>query len=159
MNKNKIGKFIGFKLIDNGVDGFKLDECDGSDLTGGWSFPNMSKFPSGLDGEQYHSLFGILYMQTLLEALGGIPTLSEVRNAGALAASYLQVHSCIQRILFLLHCWHLAFCSRLGSCGSCVGLFRLRSHGSSQSEFMRSLRFLAGYLRTHRSKRGTTWKN
>lgn len=46
-----------------------------------------------------------------------------------------------------------SFCSRLGSCGSCVGLFRSRSHGSSQSEFMRLLRFLAGYLRTHRSKR------
>jgi len=76
------------KLVNIGVDGFKLDECDGSDLTGGWSFPNMSQFPSGLDGEQYHSLFGTLYMQTILEALDGKPTLSEVRNAGALAASY-----------------------------------------------------------------------
>lgn len=75
-------------LVDMGVDGFKLDECDGSDLTGGWSFPNMSQFPSGLDGEQYHSLFGTLYMQTMLRALCGTPILSEVRNAGALAASY-----------------------------------------------------------------------
>ena len=68
------------------VDGFKLDECDGSDYTGGWSFPNCARFPSGLDGEQYHSLFGILYMQTMLEALDGTPTLSEVRSSGALAA-------------------------------------------------------------------------
>lgn len=75
-------------LIDEGVDGFKLDECDGSDYTGGWTFPNMAKFPSGMDGEQYHSLFGVLYMQTMLEALDGKPTLSEVRNAGALSASY-----------------------------------------------------------------------
>lgn len=76
------------ELVKIGVDGFKLDECDGSDLTGGWSFPNMAQFPSGLDGEQYHSLFGTLYMQAMLEALEGKPTLSEVRNAGALAASY-----------------------------------------------------------------------
>ncbi len=71
-----------------GVDGFKLDECDGSDNTGGWSFPLHTAFPSGMDGEQYHSLFGTLYAQTMLKALDGTPTLSEVRNMGALAASY-----------------------------------------------------------------------
>lgn len=76
------------KIIGMGIDGFKLDECDGSDITGSWSFPNMAEFPSGLDGEQYHSLFGVLYMQTMLKALGEKKTLSEVRNAGALAASY-----------------------------------------------------------------------
>lgn len=75
-------------IVDMGVDGFKLDECDGSDFTGGWSFPNCAEFPSGLDGEQYHSLFGVLYMQTILQSLGGTPTLSEVRNAGALSAPY-----------------------------------------------------------------------
>lgn len=68
-----------------GVDGFKLDECDGSDNTGGWSFPLQSAFPSGLDGEQYHSLFGILYARAVMEALG-VPTLSQVRQMGALAA-------------------------------------------------------------------------
>ncbi len=76
------------KIVDMGIDGFKLDECDGSDITGGWSFPNCAEFPSGLDGEQYHSLFGVLYMQTMLEALGENKTLSEVRNAGALSSSY-----------------------------------------------------------------------
>lgn len=75
-------------LVDIGVDGFKLDECDSSDYTGSWSFPNCAEFPSGLDGEQYHSLFGTLYMQAIMEALGDTKTLSEVRNAGALAASY-----------------------------------------------------------------------
>lgn len=76
-------------LVEMGVDGFKLDECDGSDFKPDhWSFPNFAEFPSGLDGEQYHSLFGVLYMQTILEALGDKPTLSEVRNAGALSASY-----------------------------------------------------------------------
>lgn len=75
-------------IVKMGIDGFKMDECDGSDITGAWSFPNHAKFPSGMDGEQYHSMFGSLYMQTMLEALGDIKVLSEVRNAGALCAPY-----------------------------------------------------------------------
>lgn len=75
-------------FIERGIDGFKLDECDSSDNTGSWSFPLSAQFPSGLDGEQYHSLFGTLYAKTLLEALGENKTLSEVRQMGALAASY-----------------------------------------------------------------------
>ena len=74
---------VGFGI----VDGYKLDECDSSDYTGGWSFPLCSEFPSGMDGEQYHSLFGTLYMQSVLSALDK-PTLSEVRNAGALCSPY-----------------------------------------------------------------------
>lgn len=70
------------------VDGFKLDECDGSDYVNGWSFPNATAFQSGADGEQYHSMFGVLYMQTMTEALRGKETFSQVRNAGALCASY-----------------------------------------------------------------------
>lgn len=76
------------ELIDLGIDGFKLDECDNSDFVHSWSFPNCTQFPSGMDGELYHSLFGTLYMQTILKALGDKPTLSEVRCAGALASSY-----------------------------------------------------------------------
>lgn len=76
------------ELVKAGVDGFKLDECDSSDNTGSWSFPLTAQFPSGLDGEQYHSLFGTLYCQTMMQALGYTKTLSEVRNLGALAASY-----------------------------------------------------------------------
>jgi alpha-D-xyloside xylohydrolase len=75
-------------LVDLGVDGFKLDECDSSDNTGSWSFPLHAEFPSGLDGEQYHSLFGTLYAKTILDALGDTPTLSEIRQMGALAAPY-----------------------------------------------------------------------
>ena len=82
--------FAGFQknLTKLGVDGFKADECDGSDNTGGWSFPNHASFPSGLDGEQYHNLFGTLYARTMHEALDHKPTLSEIRSMGALAASY-----------------------------------------------------------------------
>ena len=75
-------------LVDLGVDGFKLDECDSSDNTGSWSFPLHAEFPSGLDGEQYHSLFGTLYAKTILDALDDTPTLSEIRQMGALAAPY-----------------------------------------------------------------------
>ena len=75
-------------LVDIGVDGFKLDECDSSDYTGSWSFPLSARFPSGMDGEQYHSMFGLLYSQVLMEALGEKQTLSQGRNMGALAAPY-----------------------------------------------------------------------
>lgn len=72
------------RLISDGIDGFKLDECD----NGWWSFPDCTAFPSGMDGEQYHQLFGVLYMQTILKAMNGTPTMSQVRSAGALCASY-----------------------------------------------------------------------
>ncbi len=75
-------------LVEDGIDGFKLDECDNSDFVHDWSFPNCEEFPSGMDGEQYHTMMGVLYMQTILKALGDTKTLSEVRSAGALSASY-----------------------------------------------------------------------
>ncbi|HIS69612.1 MAG TPA: glycoside hydrolase [Candidatus Gallacutalibacter stercoravium] len=76
------------ELIEKGISGFKLDECDGSDYTGGWTFPDCSVFPSGLDGEQMHTLFGVLYQQCLLDAFGDRRTLSYVRNSGACASPY-----------------------------------------------------------------------
>jgi len=75
-------------LIEKGIDGFKLDECDGSDYSSSWSFPCMAQFPSGLDGEQYHALIGNLYMQAILESFGDRkPALSSVRSAGALSSA------------------------------------------------------------------------
>jgi len=76
------------ECVDIGVDGFKLDECDSGDYVGSWGFPLLAEFPSGLDGEQYHSLFGTLYVNTLLDALGEKPTYSLARQMGALASSY-----------------------------------------------------------------------
>ena len=75
-------------LVDKGIDGFKLDECDNSDYAFDWSYPNCSEFPSGMDGEQHHQLFGTLYAQTIMQALDGKPTISQARNMGGLAASY-----------------------------------------------------------------------
>lgn len=77
-------------FLEIGVSGFKLDECDNSDYTGGWAFPEFSQFPSGLDGEQMHTVFGLRYQQTLLEEFraAGKSTYGLVRSSGALAAPY-----------------------------------------------------------------------
>jgi alpha-D-xyloside xylohydrolase len=77
-------------FLDIGISGFKLDECDNSDYTGGWSFPEFSRFPSGQDGEQMHSVFGLRYQQTFMEQFDAAkrPTYGLVRCSGALAAPY-----------------------------------------------------------------------
>ena len=75
-------------LFDRGVESVKLDECDYQpESEKPWSFPLASAFPSGLDGEQMHSLFGLLYQQTMLEPYSekGLRTWSLVRNSHALA--------------------------------------------------------------------------
>lgn len=78
------------KFISIGISGFKLDECDDSDFTGGWSFPGMSRFPSGLDGEQMHAVFGLRYQHAIRQAFvnSGKETYGLVRSSGALAAPY-----------------------------------------------------------------------
>lgn len=76
-------------LFSKGVDSVKLDECDYQPSSATpWSFPLASEFPSGLDGEQMHSLFGVLYQQTLLEPFRNrnLRTWGLVRNSHALAA-------------------------------------------------------------------------
>lgn len=78
-------------LVDKGICGFKLDECDGSDyIQTPWSFPETSTFPSGLDGEQMHCLLGSLYMKAnqLPFEETGRRTYGCVRSAGAMAAPY-----------------------------------------------------------------------
>lgn len=55
-------------LIEEGISGFKLDECDNSNIAYGsatWCFPDMAQFPSGIDGEQMHQLFGSLYLNVM----------------------------------------------------------------------------------------------
>lgn len=84
------GDYHGRNLIDAGVSGFKLDECDNSDYTGGWSFPDMTRFPSDLDGEQMHALFGLRYQHAIWQQFEqrNQPTYSLVRSSGAFAAPY-----------------------------------------------------------------------
>lgn len=76
--------------VDLGVSGYKADECDNSDFTGNWSFPEISRFPSGADGEQMHMLFGLRYqdaIQSIFERRQQ-RTYGLVRSSGALAAPY-----------------------------------------------------------------------
>lgn len=77
-------------LFSRNVEGVKLDECDYQpESPTPWSFPVASEFPSGLDGELMHSLFGLLYQQTMLEPYQqkGLRTWGLVRNSHALASS------------------------------------------------------------------------
>ncbi|MCF6332035.1 MAG: glycoside hydrolase family 31 protein [Draconibacterium sp.] len=76
--------------VDIGVSGYKCDECDNSDFTGPWSFPELSQFPSGADGEQMHSLFGLRYQDAIMSVFNGKKerTYGLIRSSGALAAPY-----------------------------------------------------------------------
>jgi alpha-D-xyloside xylohydrolase len=84
------GDYHGRALIDSGVSGFKLDECDNSDFTEGWSFPDNSRFPSGVDGELMHAQFGLRYQDAILDQFRqrGLSTYNLVRSSYALASPY-----------------------------------------------------------------------
>ena len=76
-------------LFSKGVDSMKIDEVDSQPFKPDpWSFPDFSQFPSGLDGEQMHSLFGLLAQQTLWKPYQekNQRTWGLVRDSGALAA-------------------------------------------------------------------------
>ncbi len=77
-------------LFDRQIESVKLDECDYQpESATPWSFPLATAFPSGLDGEEMHSLFGLLYQQTMLAPYTqkGARTWGLVRNSQALASS------------------------------------------------------------------------
>ncbi|MBQ4574997.1 MAG: DUF5110 domain-containing protein [Clostridia bacterium] len=76
-------------LIEKGISGFKLDECDNSDFIGHpWSYPEASQFPSGMDGEQMHSMMGMLSQQAMMPVYEELNqrTYNCVRSSGAYAA-------------------------------------------------------------------------
>lgn len=80
-------------FVRQGVAAFKMDECDNSNITRGdlnWSFPELTTFPSGIDGEQMHQLFGTFYQKTLYGVFRkhGMRTCLDVRSSGALTAPY-----------------------------------------------------------------------
>ncbi len=84
------GEYHGRALIDMGISGFKLDECDNSDFTEGWSFPDNSSFPSRVDGEVMHGQFGLRYQDAILDQFRqrGKPTYGLVRSSHCLASPY-----------------------------------------------------------------------
>ncbi len=76
--------------VERGASGYKMDECDNSDfIRSPWSFPEISSFPSGLDGEQMHCAFGRLYQQTLQGVFDERDqrTYGQVRSSWSLAAA------------------------------------------------------------------------
>ncbi len=80
-------------FVDNGVSAFKMDECDNSNLTEGgavWAFPELSQFPSGIDGEQMHQQFGTLYFQTMYNIYKKANKRSyfNIRSLNGFASSY-----------------------------------------------------------------------
>lgn len=79
------------EFVEKGISGFKLDECDSSDFVhSNWSFPDVAKFPSGMDGEQMHNQLGTLYQEAVQAPFetAGRRTLSQVRASGALASPF-----------------------------------------------------------------------
>ena len=62
--------------------------ADNFDFTEGWSFPDMSRFPSGLDGEQMHAVFGLRYQHAIWQQFRerDRATYGLARSSGALAA-------------------------------------------------------------------------
>src|SRR5690606_18328092 len=77
-------------LVDKGITGFKLDECDNCDFIrqAAWSFPESAAFPSSLDGEQMHSLLGLVYQRTIQEVFEqtNTRTYSSARSSGGFAS-------------------------------------------------------------------------
>jgi alpha-D-xyloside xylohydrolase len=77
--------------VDLGVSGYKLDECDNSDYNSvHYLYPELSTFPSGVDGEVMHSRMGIEF-QEMVESIyrgRGLRTYGDVRSSHALAAPY-----------------------------------------------------------------------
>ncbi|MBS1527990.1 MAG: DUF5110 domain-containing protein, partial [Bacteroidetes bacterium] len=80
-------------FVKEGVSGFKMDECDNSNIAYGsnaWSFPELSSFPSGIDGEQMHQLFGLLYDKTIYNIYkkNNLRTYLDVRASNDFASPY-----------------------------------------------------------------------
>jgi len=92
ITRNIFGNYHEQTFIRQGISGFKLDECDNSDITRGnenWSFPELSLFPSGIDGEQMHQMFGELYFKSLNDIYKkrNQRVFFDVRSSGAFASS------------------------------------------------------------------------
>jgi alpha-glucosidase (family GH31 glycosyl hydrolase) len=76
--------------VNIGVAGYKLDECDGSDLTNNsWMFPGHAQFPSGLDGEQMRQMYGLMFQKMTTELFRSTNrrTYGLVRASNAAASS------------------------------------------------------------------------
>jgi alpha-D-xyloside xylohydrolase len=81
------------QFVKKGIAAFKLDECDAADYRKAdreWSFPDIARFPSGMDGEQMRQLYGLLYQKTMLDLYrkNNMRTMFDVRASYLFAALY-----------------------------------------------------------------------
>jgi alpha-D-xyloside xylohydrolase len=81
------------QFVKKGITAFKLDESDGADYLAAqmeWSFPDIARFPSGIDGIQMRQLFGSLYNKTMIDLYrkNNIRTWFDVRSSYLFAAPY-----------------------------------------------------------------------
>ena len=78
------------KFVEQGITGFKLDECDRQIITDTepFNYPYASSFPSGIDGDQMSQLYGYLYQRSIYSVFlrSNRRTWGDVRATGALAA-------------------------------------------------------------------------
>ena len=80
------------QFVKKGIAGFKLDESDGANFELAqreWSFPDIARFPSGLDGVQMRQLFGQLYNTSMIDLYrkNNLRTLFDVRSSYLFASS------------------------------------------------------------------------
>jgi alpha-D-xyloside xylohydrolase len=62
------GNYHDEQFVQKGIAAFKLDESDGADYkeaNAEWSYPDITQFPSGIDGIQMRQLYGTFYQQTI----------------------------------------------------------------------------------------------
>ena len=78
------GDHLNTQQIAIGVSGFKIDEVDGTD---NWLWPDWATFPSGHDGEQIRSTYGLTLQRTIYDVYHAKNerTMGQIRgtNAGA----------------------------------------------------------------------------
>ncbi|MCJ8012080.1 glycoside hydrolase family 31 protein [Paenibacillus sp. KQZ6P-2] len=103
-----------------GISGYKLDECDGSELTrNSWMFPAHASFPSGHDGEQMRQLYGLL-LQDMTDRLYRDKNrrtfgLARASNAGASSLPYVLYSDLYDHRQFVRALCNASFCGLLWS--------------------------------------------
>jgi alpha-D-xyloside xylohydrolase len=104
--------------VELGVSGYKLDECDGSELTrNSWMFPAHAGFPSGHDGEQMRQLYGLMFqkMTADLYERRNLRTYGLVRasNAGASPLPYVLYSDLYDHRQYVRALCNASFCGLL----------------------------------------------
>lgn len=101
-----------------GVSGYKLDECDGSELTRhSWMFPAHASFPSGYDGEQMRQLYGLMFQKMTTELFRNRDQrtygLVRASNAGASSMPYVLYSDLYDHRQFVRALCNSSFCGLL----------------------------------------------